>query len=66
MPKRKLGGGERYPQREDVREVLKLLNQTDREHLLMIGAYCFVEHCSMVLLLGQLEAVQGGGSLSIH
>jgi hypothetical protein len=45
MPRKQPGGGERYPQREDVREVLKLLNQTDREHRLMIGAYCFINGC---------------------
>jgi hypothetical protein len=49
-----------------VREVLKLLNQTDREHRLMIGAYCFINGCSMRVLLGELQAAQGTGSFSIH
>jgi hypothetical protein len=66
MPRKKPGGGERYPQREDVREVLKLRNQTDREHRLMIGAYCFMKGCSMRVLVGELQAVQGGGSFSIR
>ena len=66
MPKRKPGRGERYPEREDVREVLKLLNQTDREHRLMIVAYCFINGCSMRVLLGELRAAQGTGSFSVH
>jgi hypothetical protein len=58
--------GERCPTQDDVREVLKILNETDREHRLMIGAYCFVNHCSMLVLLGELQAAQGIGSFSVH